>query len=85
MEVTDRKMSRRQAPTRMGLVLALLILVSHVPGIDTGLFLDDHLHFAHLRHLDWSYRSAVAGRSRALASTSPRKSQVITRGRRPDP
>ncbi len=52
-------MSRLRAPIRMGLVLALLVLGTHVQGIDTGLFLDDHSHFYRLRHLDWSFRSAV--------------------------
>lgn len=43
----------------MGLVLAGLVLAGHGWGLNNGLFLDDHAHYAKLKSLDWSFRSAV--------------------------
>jgi hypothetical protein len=43
----------------IGLVLAGLILLGHGWSVSTGLFLDDHSHYAKLKDLDWSFRSAV--------------------------
>lgn len=40
-------------------VIALFVLVGHLASIDTGLYLDDHAHYEHLRHYDWSFQSAV--------------------------
>jgi hypothetical protein len=41
------------------LALAGLILLGHGWSLSTGLFLDDHSHYAKLKSLDWSFRSAV--------------------------
>lgn len=43
----------------VGLILAILVALGHAWGIDTGLFLDDHSHYARLRTSDWSFGSAV--------------------------
>jgi hypothetical protein len=43
----------------MALTVAVFVLVGHGWSLDTGLFLDDHAHFAHLRDYDWSLRSAI--------------------------
>ncbi|UCG32488.1 MAG: hypothetical protein JSU68_12580 [Phycisphaerales bacterium] len=43
----------------IGLALAGLILLGHGWGLRTGLFLDDHSHYAKLKNLDWSFQSAV--------------------------
>ncbi len=39
--------------------VALFVVVGHIWSVDTGLFLDDHAHYAHLREADWSFLGAV--------------------------
>jgi len=53
--------SRPERVSRKAMVAAVLlfVLVGHIWGIQTGLYLDDHAHFEHLRHGDWSFGSAV--------------------------
>ena len=43
----------------MAAVVACFVVAGHVWSVDTGLWLDDHSHFDHLRNGDWSFRSAV--------------------------
>lgn len=45
---------------KAGLLLALFVCAGHIWSVDTGLFLDDHAHFKHLREPDWSYQWAVS-------------------------
>lgn len=40
-------------------VLACLVLAGHGWNVRSGLFLDDHAHYRHLRQGDWSYRTLV--------------------------
>lgn len=40
-------------------VVLLFILVGHIWSIDTGLFLDDHAHYAHLRESPWTIQGLV--------------------------
>jgi len=44
--------------TMVALVL-LFVVLGHAWSIPSGLYLDDHAHFEHLRHDDWSFRAAV--------------------------
>ncbi|GMV98225.1 MAG: hypothetical protein AMXMBFR83_25770 [Phycisphaerae bacterium] len=46
-------------PGAMAALTAAFVLVGHVWSVPTGLFLDDHAHYANLRGGDWSFRSAV--------------------------
>lgn len=41
------------------IIVLVFLLAGHVWSLDTGLFLDDHAHYASLRRHDWSFRSAV--------------------------
>src|SRR5688572_9678735 len=43
----------------MTAVTAAFVLVGYLGSVNTGLFLDDHAHFAHLRDWGWSFREAV--------------------------
>lgn len=40
-------------------VLAAFVLIGHIWGVNTGLYLDDYAHVEHLKQGDWSYHSAV--------------------------
>jgi hypothetical protein len=53
--------ARRARPSWLTIaaVVALFIAVGHAWSLDTGLFLDDHAHFAHLREANWSFQGAV--------------------------
>jgi len=39
--------------------VALVVLSGYLWSIQSGLWLDDHMHFYHLKELDWSFQSAV--------------------------
>lgn len=43
----------------LALVVGIFVLIGHAASIDTGLYLDDHLHYQHLHDESWSFRSAV--------------------------
>src|SRR5690349_21544761 len=45
--------------TTMALVTAAFVLIGHAWSLNTGLFLDDHAHFAHLHDESWSFYDAV--------------------------
>ncbi len=40
-------------------IVGAFVLIGHLQAVGIGLFLDDHVHFRHLREFDWSFRSAV--------------------------
>lgn len=43
----------------IGLICAVLIAAGHLWGVTSGLFLDDHAHYKHLKEGGWSYGWAV--------------------------
>lgn len=45
--------------TAMILLLLAVVVFGYIWSIPSGLWLDDHMHYAHLKHLDWSFDSAV--------------------------
>ncbi len=44
----------------VALVIALAVACGHGWSVVSGLYLDDHAHYQHLREGDWSFRSAVS-------------------------
>ena len=51
--------NRWRGPLLMTAVIAALVLITHIWSIETGLYLDDYAHFAHLREGGWSFADAV--------------------------